>query len=238
MKYFLTSNPTSFDKLNDSNSFVINLKNSLPEKVRLLFICSDPDIHDKTEKYGNEIKKCFLNSGINIVKFSILDGINRNDANYLINESDCIFLAGGHVPTQNKFFIDIDLKEILEKCSNKVVVGFSAGAMNCASIVYAQPELKGEAISKYYKRFITGLGITNINLLPHFNEIKNETLDGLRIVEDITFKDSIGKEFIAINDGSYIYGDGHKEILYGEGFLIKNGEIEKICSNEQVYTIL
>ncbi len=58
---------------------------------------------------------------------------------------DVILLGGGHVPTQNAFMERIGLKERLRKYEG-LIIGWSAGSMNCAEIVYAAPKLEGEAI--------------------------------------------------------------------------------------------
>lgn len=65
----------------------------------------------------------------------------------------------------------------------------------------------------------------------YFQSLKDEWLDGLRLIEDITLQDSMGHEILAINDGTYItIGDGvHK--LFGEAYRIKDGQIEMICQN-------
>ena len=106
-----------------------------------------------------------------------------------------------------------------------IIIGISAGTMNSAKEVYAQPELEGEAIDPNYKRFIKGLNLTKYQILPHYYSVKNETLDGLRIIEDISYGDSIGKSFYVLPDGSYIYQYNNECFLYGEGFIIKSGLI-------------
>lgn len=143
---------------------------------------------------------------------------------------DVLILAGGHVPTQNKFMKQLRLKERLLDY-NGIVVAWSAGSMNCADIVYAGPEFEGEAVDPLYERWITGLGITDINIFPHFQSLKDDYLDGLRLIEDITFADSIGHEIIALNDGSYIMIDDGQTTLYGEAYMIKNGQQKQICKN-------
>ena len=105
--------------------------------------------------------------------------------------------------------------------------------MNCAEVVYAGPELPGEAIDPAYQRWISGLGITGINIFPHFEELKDEMLDGMRLIEDITYLDSMGHEIIALNNGSYIVGDNDVETLYGEAYSIKDGVQKQICENEK-----
>ena len=103
--------------------------------------------------------------------------------------------------------------------------------MNCADIVYAGPELDGEAIDPSYQRWITGLGLTDINIFPHFQSLKDDYLDGLRLIEDITFADSIGHEIIALNDGSYIMVDDEHTTLFGEAYMIKDGQQWQICKD-------
>ncbi len=147
-----------------------------------------------------------------------------------LSEMDVILLGGGHVPTQNAFMEHIGLKERLRKYEG-LIIGGSAGSMNCAEIVYAGPESEGEAIDPNYQRWISGLGLTQLNILPHFQRLEGGILDGLRLVEDITYADSIGHEIIALNDGSYIMIDGGIETLYGEAYSIKDGCQKQICRN-------
>ena len=139
-------------------------------------------------------------------------------------------LSGGHVPSQNRFFKEIGLKDRLADFDG-LLIAWSAGSMNCADIVYAGPELEGEAIDPNYERWISGLGLTRINIFPHFQSLRNEWLDGLRLIEDITFEDSMGHEIIALNDGTYITIEDGVTTLFGEAYRIKDGKMELICQN-------
>ena len=69
-----------------------------------------------------------------------------------------------------------------------MIFGISAGSMNSAEEVYAQPELDGESLDPDYKRFITGLGLTKTKLIPHYQDIKDRFLDGKRLFEQHVFK--------------------------------------------------
>ena len=109
-----------------------------------------------------------------------------------------------------------------------MVFGISAGSMNSAEEVYAQPELDGESLDPDYKRFITGLGLTKTKLIPHYQDIKDRFLDGKRLFEDITYPDSMGHTFIAIPDGSYLYSEDGKEELMGEHFHLAKEKINII----------
>ena len=112
-------------------------------------------------------------------------------------------------------------------------MGISAGSMNCARTVYAQPEMPGEAADPAYQRFIPGLGLTDYNVLPHYNAVESDVIDGLRLMEDITYPDSAGRTFYAIVDGSYLFqtqscGEVHAEIR-GEAYRIRDGKLEQVC---------
>lgn len=175
----------------------------------MLIICADPTDYEKNDSVCSCLKESFPMSGLSISYIDKCDDRNLNIVDNLEN-IDVLILAGGHVPTQNKFMKQLRLKERLLDY-NGIVVAWSAGSMNCADIVYAGPEFEGEAVDPLYERWITGLGITNINIFPHFQCLKDEYLDGLRLIEDITFADSIGHEIIALNDGSYIMLDDEKQ---------------------------
>ena len=104
---------------------------------------------------------------------------------------DFVILGGGHVPTEMAFFRSIGLAEKFEGFTG-IAMGISAGTMNCARIVYAEPEMPGEATDPTYERFIPGLGLTEFNILQHYNAVKNDIIDGMRLIEDIAFGDSFG----------------------------------------------
>ena len=230
MTAFITSSPFREDvdrpTFSNANGFVDRIAECLPEYPRCLFICSSPDRHDLNCRFGADIFMAFANAGIHFTSYQVLDAQNADRAGELVADSDLIVLAGGHVPTQNAFFQEIGLRELLVDYPG-VVMGISAGSMNSADIVYAQPEEPGES-SPEFQRFLPGLGLTQVNVLPHYQKVKNDILDGLRLFEDITYADSMGKTFIAIPDGSYIVDDGVDRILFGEGYRIRNGILEML----------
>lgn len=239
MILFLTSSPCvpNADRaiLNPVNGFVDRLKTVLPESPKCLFICSDPDSPDLTDSFGQEMADAFEEAGIPFKEFTTLDRRNDEDAQALIWESDLIILAGGHVPTQNAYFQEISLAVLLENYQG-VLMGISAGTMNCADTVYVQPEEEGES-DPDFPRFAPGLGLTDTNVLPHYQQVKDNMLDGLRLFEDITYADSMGNCFLAMVDGSYIYNDGEGELLFGEAYTLEDGVLEQI-SQENDITLL
>ena len=145
-----------------------------------------------------------------------------------ISGYDVIFLGGGHVPTQNHFFQELDLRTLLQDYPG-IVLGISAGSMNAADRVYVQPEEEGESAPDF-PRFAEGLGITDLNILPHYQQVKDYELDGQRLFEDITYADSMGECFFALPDGSYflVEEDGNTT-LFGEAYCIQDGVLQQIA---------
>lgn len=230
---FLTSDPgTQYienqEGLNADNNFIENLKKYWKDNANVLLVSSDPYNDKMNEECRNFIKESFPLSGLSVENVDICNDSHRDLAKHLDNY-DFILLAGGHVPTENKFFKEIELKKEIEKFDG-IVLGISAGTMNCASTVYAMPELEGESIDPEYKRYISGLGLTDINIIPHYQYLKGVMLDGSNMIDDIACSDSMGKKFYGVVDGAYVMIENGEHTLYGEGYIIENGNIQKICS--------
>jgi dipeptidase E len=232
---FLTSSPcidgAERAVLNPDNGFLDNIREALPEHPHCLFICSSPEDRDATCEFGSHMFMAFAEAGIPFASYRILDAYNSEDAAELIFGSDFIILAGGHVPTQNAFFQEIGLNVLLQDYEG-VIMGISAGTMNSAETVYVQPEEPGES-DPDFPRFAPGLGITGANVCPHYQKVKDNILDELRLFEDITYADSMGHTFFALPDGSYILCDENGETLFGEAYRIRDGILEQICVNDK-----
>ena len=236
MTLFLTSSPfvDGADRaiLSNANGFIDRLREALPAYCRVLFVCSDPERHDLTCQFGSDVVSACAEAGIWFSSYHVLTGENADCAEELVASSDFIVLAGGHVPTQNAFFQDIRLRDILEGYPG-VVMGISAGSMNAADEVYVQPEEEGES-SPDFQRFTEGLGLTDLNILPHYQKVKDNILDGRRLFEDITYADSWGRCFFALPDGSYFYQTEEQLLLCGKAWCIENGTLESLTQEEEV----
>lgn len=223
-------------ELNPANGFIDELRRRFPSPCRAVYICAYPDGWEMTDHYAALTQQYFENAGFTFESFATLDSRNEGRAQELIRKSNCIILSGGHVPTQNRFFHRIALRELMRGFEG-LVIGISAGSMNSADIVYAQPEEDGEAIDPTFQKFLTGLGLTKTMLLPHYQEVKDDVMDGLRLFEDITIPDSRGKTFYAIPDGSYLFIDGNREELRGEAYRIRDGVMKRIAADGEVVSL-
>ena len=236
MTLFITSSPYIDGApraiLSNANEFVDRIRAVLPEHPTVLFICSDPEDHGGVCRFAAETTGAFVEAGIAFSSYQVLDWTTAKKAYSLITGSDFIILSGGHVPTQNSFFRKIRLKHLLRHF-NGVVMGISAGSMNMAEEVYVQPEEPGES-DPDFQRFAPGLGLTWVNICPHFQKVRNMELDGLRLFEDITFQDSMGRCFFALPDNSYFFQDEDGLLLCGKAYRIKDGILELLTRDGQV----
>ena len=163
--------------------------------------------------------------------YNVLNNSTKDKAKVLVENADFIFLCGGHLPTQNTFFNEIGLKELL-KNTNALIVGGSAGSMNCADAVYCPPELEEEIEDTNFNRYLKGLGLTDINTLPHFEEYQKMVICGKRYIDDIVIPDSKKIDIIGLNNGSYIVSKNGTSTIYGESYLIRNEQITQINENQ------
>lgn len=230
---FLTSSPCGHDgAIFEKNGFREELLRQLKGEVHGLYITSSPDDFYGSECASEGIRKAMEESGVNIANWILLDRRNILQAHSLVCESDLIILGGGHVPTQYRFFQEMSLGEALHAYEG-VLVTISAGSMNCADEVYSIPELPGEVRDPNYKRFFRGMGLTSIQILPHYYEWKDFVLDGMKVYNEVAAKDSMGKRFYVFPDGTYLYSMFGYEEIRGEAFLMENGIFRKICEDGQ-----
>ena len=241
MILFLTSSPCDDDVPQgcelpciyfERNEFVANLRKHVAPGGRFLVIAAWPDDHARNDEMAQTFADCFAWHGMGFTQVDVLDSRNLDSIAERVADSDVMLLAGGHVPTENAFFKQIGLRALLKDYPG-VIMGVSAGSMNAADTVYVQPEEAGEAINPAFVRWTEGLGLTDKNILPHYNMVKDNWLDGMRLIEEITFADSHGHCFIVLEDGSYILEHDGTRTLYGNAYVIRDGGMQRICCDGQ-----
>lgn len=236
MTLFITSSPfidgAERAILSNRNEFVDRICAVLPPNPQVLFVASDPDDYRGTCEFAAITTAAFAEVGIHFSGYQVLTGATAHRAYGMISHCDFIVLCGGHVPTQNDFFRKIRLRHNL-KHFNGTVLGISAGSMNMAETVYVQPEEPGES-DPAFQRFAPGLGLTWVNICPHYQKVKNNLLDGQRLFEDITYADSMGRQFFALPDNSYFYQDDDGLLLCGKAYRIKDGILELLTVEDEV----
>ena len=245
MTVFLTGSPTRYgeDHFTEDNGFLADVRAALSKAAgpgvlpRVLLVSAAPDDRAFTDSVLEGMSLCIHRSGIRTQEVVMLDRRNAAEAPYLVANAHWIVLCGGHVPTQNRFIHEIGLRELLQGFDG-VVMGCSAGSMNCASRVYSHPELPGEAVDPGYRRSLEGLGLTDINLVPHYYQVKDVWLDGKRLFEDIVFPDSWQHRFYTLPDGGYIKIKDGRSTLHGDAWEISDGRIRQVSHENSSYSFM
>lgn len=214
-------------KISDRCGFLSQFKESLTATRQMLYISSTPAFDKKVLDWFHHTIAALENEDIHFDKYLFVNGQNSAKLRDLVQQTDVIFLSGGHLPTQNQFFQKIGLREILKEFQG-IIVAQSAGSMNCADTVYVCPELPGESIDPNFARFRPGLGLTKINIIPHYNDNREMILDGKRFYEDIIYPDTFMIPIYVVPDDSYIYIHGTTVNFMGEVYLYHNGTFGRL----------
>ena len=232
---FLTSSPFGpldnsyeVEGLDPKNGFPDLVRERWKEDARVLIISAFPADIPANMEMRSFMEQALEISDLSLSAVDIWDDRTEEYSREALCSYDVIFLGGGHVPTENAYFDRIGLRDMIRDFEG-MIIGISAGTMNAAETVYAQPEEEGEALDPDYERFIPGLGLTDLNILPHLQMISGMELDGMKIIEEISLGDSFGHEFLAIPDGSFVLIEEGMAALYGEGWQIRDGQMTQIC---------
>jgi len=239
MTLLLTGSPTRFgeDRFTEDNGLLATVRAALPLSPRVLLVSAAPDDRAFTDSVLDSMSACIRNSGITPACVTMLDRRNAGLARDLVRDADWIVLCGGHVPTQNRFLHEISLKELLRGFDG-LVMGCSAGSMNCAERVFSHPELAGEAVDPNYPRWLEGLGLTKRQIVPHYDQVRGVVLDGKRLFEDIIFPESWRHTFYTFPDGGYILSKDGRETLHGLAWEITNGTMRQVSAENETYSFM
>ena len=241
MTIFLTSSPTGpldgsrpVEALDTMNGFSDRLRARFPAGGRVLMIAASPD-----EPEGND--RMIEYFGAHLARAGLkCSALHLMDRRYCFSPEeirgyDMIILGGGHVPTQNRFFVERGLKEALHGFDG-ILMGISAGTMNCAETVYVEPELPGEAVDPAFRRFIPGLGLTRTRIIPHYQQVVHERVDGMSF-EEMNYPYSFHGPLLCLCDGAYVLVEDGQETVYGESYRIENGVLTPLCRTDMSFTL-
>lgn len=240
MKLFLTSSIGATKHLNgkrvagkidNKNGFVDNLKKAITKTEKLVYISGELNCNK------NSKIRTWFNNTIESLKYEdiifneniFVDYSNCDNLEGILENADIVFLSGGSLPIQNKFFKDSNLKKYINNYKG-IIVAQSAGSMNCAEKVYICPETLDEVNDSSFIREDNGLGLTDLNIIPHYNSNKELKIGDLRFYEDIIYPDTFKFKLYLLSDGAYIYINDEDITIYGECYMYDNGIKTQLCS--------
>ncbi|MCQ2492525.1 MAG: Type 1 glutamine amidotransferase-like domain-containing protein [Lachnospiraceae bacterium] len=230
------NNWNGHDTITNRYGFASELRSCLKQDARCLYICSDPTDYACNDATLIYYREAFRNSDFGFLCFDLVDNRYVHDfTQEKLASYDLIILGSGRVPTQHYFFEELGLREALHSDAfDGVVIGISAGALNCAKETYNWPEEQGDTINPANPRFYAGLGLVNAQVLPHFQARYDMYVDGRHLYSDITVRDSIGRNFLAIPDYSYVIAKDGVEDVRGPWGYYQNGFFADPFANASV----
>lgn len=172
------------------------LKN-IKSGMSIAFVSSVPQNYERTDEQVDRYTKAFSNIGIAFNNILSIDSRNTmEESKNIIKNSDIVFLMGGSPELQMQFINKYKLTEVIQ--SAKIVIGVSAGSMNQGSRVIYKDDFDNY-IMKDYK----GLGLTDINIFPHYDVNNQECIDEVEEVSKIhTITCLPNESFIYIEKGN------------------------------------
>lgn len=220
--------------IDNINGIVDQFKNDIKKFDKVVFVASDMNNSiEKVMGYANIFFDSLKMVGIEFSDYLVLDGSKINEAERYIDGADLVFLCGGDAYNQHLFFETIHLKTLLEN-NQGVVVGQSAGALNMAENVFNSPEEMEESEPVFYD----GLGLVDINIEPHFEYDDSSFDEAEKYQRESIIKESFNRPIYGQVNKSHIrIDDSNKAVIYGETYLIENGNIVKICDNKRNVSI-
>lgn len=186
--------------------------------TKILFIASSFDKYEDTDKYVNIINNWFTSIGIEFKEIGVIDNrISKEESINLINNTDIVLLMGGDTLKQIKSIKEYNLIESLNNREG-ITIGISAGSINMAKhVVLAKDESDNIPATVCYE----GIGLTNVNIEPHFDFINIEHN------RDIFEASSHGK-IVCLPNSSFIRIEDNKEEYYGSYYVIEDGNLEQL----------
>lgn len=201
-------------KIPDENGILTLIKRHITRYQRLLIIANDPSDYTDNDNVAQVLGQAFVMTNQKFDEIKVLDNRTRDQAATLIQNADLIFMRGGEILRQLEFLQQIYFHDLIKNYSG-IVITVSAASMCLTNIICNFPEHKKELAQP---RFIKGLGIVDLILIPHFDG-KTLTYQGHtdfpNLVQDYILPYSDKHLIYALPNGSYIRYDGINLKFFG-----------------------
>ena len=146
MKLFMTSSPLgayrsteapTFKGLDPANGLVEELASYWREDSRCLYITAFPEEYAVNDRIRADFERIIRETGLSLKCMDLCDRRGGREIISKLGDYDMVILGGGHVPTEKAFFDEIGLRDAFLSGDgwDGIVMGISAGSMNCAEVV-------------------------------------------------------------------------------------------------------
>ena len=188
------------------------LKSDINSNQKIVFIASTFNSHDKNILYYTKGLNWFKEINIDFLEVNLIDcSVTKKEAQKLLRGANVVFLMGGDTASQMNSIREYNLDELIR--DKKIVIGVSAGSLNQSKMVVFKDEYQKGKIVEYQ-----GLGLTDINIYPHFNLADKEyTKEVIEI--------SYYVPLVALPNDSFIKIKNNEIWYVGEHYFIDSGKI-------------
>ncbi len=209
------------DRLLDANGFVDLLRITVNDLNKMMIVFCDDECDGHTnQEIAESLLNNFRSSGMNFKKVVVAKSLKDFSDN--IHSSELVIVYCHDVEKAVKTLNELKFAEMLNDYAGLLILPSLSAKLSATKLIHSANE----------SQVISGLGIKDYSVNPHFNKPFLSIFD-----KDITNTINLNKELskevkvLAINDDSYILDDGSDLVVYGECYEFNNGKMKKICKN-------
>lgn len=195
------------------------LHEDIIDRKSLVMISANPFLHED-EEVGATERSWLDQANIMFDEYYLIDyGVQKEEAQKLIQNASVIFLLGGNTVEQNGLLIKYELSDLIKK-SRAVVMGTSAGAINMSAkwVCSKYTGYKGEISSIY-----DGIGLDDFSVLSHF-DLENNIAQIQGELSHLSEEMNV----YASNKDCAVRVKGDKIDILGNVYLIFQSKIQKL----------
>lgn len=195
------------------------LREDIMDRRMLVMISANP-FSPQDEEVGATERSWLDQANIDFDAYHLIDyGIQKKEAQNLINAASVIFLLGGNTVEQNNLLVEYELSELI-KNSNAVVMGTSAGAINM-SAKWLCSEYTGYKVE--VNSIYDGIGLSDFSVLSHFDLENN--IEQIQVELSPLLKEM---SVYASNKDCAVCVRGDKVDILGNVYLVTNSMVQKL----------
>lgn len=198
---------------------VVLLQEDIKDRKSIVMVSSNPFLTGDDE-VGTTERSWLDQANIVFDEYHLIDyGVEKMEAQRLIENASVIFLLGGNTIELNELLVQYELMDLIKK-SNAIVLGASAGAINMSAkwLCSKFTDYEVETSSIY-----DGIGIDDFSVLSHFDLENNLDM----IQEELSPLSEVMNVY-ASNKDCAIRVKGDKIDIMGDVYLISNSKIQKL----------
>lgn len=210
------------DRLSDANGFVDLLRITVNDLNQMMVVFCDEESGHSHQEIAESLLNSFRLSGMNFKKVVIAE--SQKDFSSNINSSELVVVYCHDVENGIKTLNELKFKEMLKDYVGLLILPSLSAKLSSTKLVHSSES----------SQVISGLGIKDYSVHPHFNKSFMSIFDK-ELTSTISLNKELSKEVkvLAIDDDAFVLDDGSGLVVYGECYEFDNGKMKKICKNNK-----